>query len=211
MKSGNAICRIGVFYDGSFFAYAQAYYYHERDLGWLRFQPFHAFIESFLAQKEQGYASYKVVYAAWHQGLFTSKKSTPEQLRRDRNLHHDLMHAGVEPKYLPISQSLHEKGVDVALAVDALQVGLDGKIDIAVLVTGDADFVPLVRALNKQGVRVLGAYFDYTPKEGNKSFMNDRLLSVVNYAVDVGALENDKDYKQAFKSLFRKKADYDDR
>jgi hypothetical protein len=47
MASGNAICRIGVFYDGSFFAYAQRYYYRERDLGWLRFQPFHAFIEAF--------------------------------------------------------------------------------------------------------------------------------------------------------------------
>ena len=32
MTSSNAICRIGVFYDGSFFTYAQHYYYHERDL-----------------------------------------------------------------------------------------------------------------------------------------------------------------------------------
>ncbi|MGH8701007.1 MAG: hypothetical protein ACREVR_07490, partial [Burkholderiales bacterium] len=63
-------------------------------------------------------------YAAWHQGLFTSKKATPEQLRSDRNLYHDLMHAGVEPKYLPMSQTLGEKGTDVALAVDALKVGL---------------------------------------------------------------------------------------
>ena len=101
MNSGNAICRIGVFYDGSFFAYAQRYYYHERDLGWLRFQPFHSFIESFISQKEQSYASYKVVYASWHQGLFTSTKATLEQLRSDRNLHQDLMHAGIEPKYLP--------------------------------------------------------------------------------------------------------------
>src|SRR5688572_4763924 len=89
MASSNTICRIGVFYDGSFFAYAQRYYYHERHLGWLRFQPLHAFIEEFMAQKEQGYASYKIVYAAWHQGLFTSKKATDEQLRADRNLHHD--------------------------------------------------------------------------------------------------------------------------
>ncbi len=37
MASSNAICRIGVFYDGSFFAYAHRYYYRERDLGWLRF------------------------------------------------------------------------------------------------------------------------------------------------------------------------------
>jgi uncharacterized LabA/DUF88 family protein len=53
-----------------------------------------------------------------------------------------------------MSQTRGEKGIDVALAVDALQVGLGGTIDIAVLVTGDGDFVPLVRALNKQGVRV---------------------------------------------------------
>src|SRR5262249_2041900 len=119
MASSNSICRIGVFYDGSFFKYAQHYYYHERDLGWLRFQPLHAFIEAFIAQKEQGYASYKDVYAAWHQGLYTSKNATPEQLRSDRNLHHDLMHSGVEPKYLPMSQTQGEKGTDVALAVDA--------------------------------------------------------------------------------------------
>ena len=210
MASSNAICRIGVFYDGSFFVYAQRYYYHDRDLGWLVFQPLHTFLEAFIAKKEQGYASYKVVYAAWHQGLFTSKNATPEQLRIDRNRHHDLMHAGVEPKYLPMSQTRGEKGIDVALAVDALQIGLGNKIDIAVLVTGDGDFVPLVRALNKQGVRVLGAYFEFQMKDGKKSFINERLLSVVNYAVDINALENDKEYKQVFKSLFRKKADFEE-
>ena len=145
MKSPGAICRIGVFYDGSFFAYAQRFFYHERKLGWLRFQPFHSFLEQFIRTKEQGFASYKVVYAAWHQGLFSSKDATLEHLRGDRNHYHDLLHAGVEPKYLPMSQGQGEKGTDVALAVDALQVGIDGKIDIAVLVTGDGDFVPLVR------------------------------------------------------------------
>ena len=109
-----------------------------------------------------------------------------------------------------MSQTQGEKGIDVALAVDALQVGLDGKIDIAVLVTGDGDFVPLVRALNKQGVRVLGVYFEFQTKDGKKSFINERLRSVVNYAVDVNALENDKEYKQAFKALFWKSADFED-
>src|SRR6267378_8452716 len=210
MGEHGAICRLGVFYDGSFFSYAQHYYYHERQLGWLRFPELHHFLEKYIGLREQGFASYKVVYAGWYQGLFTSKDATLEQLKRDRNLYHDLMHAGVEPKYLPMSQKLGEKGVDVALTVDALQVGLDGKIDIAVLVTGDGDFVPLVRALNKQGVRVLGVYFEFQAKDGKKSFINERLLSVVNYAVDVNALENDKEYKQAFKSLFRKSADFED-
>jgi uncharacterized LabA/DUF88 family protein len=150
MKPPGALCRIGVFYDGSFFAKAQRFYYRERKLGWLQFQPFHALLQRILLTKEQGFANYKVVYAAWHQGLFTTTDATLEHLRRDRRQDHDLLHAGVEPKYLPMSQSLGEKGTDVALAIDALQVGIDGKIDIAVLVTGDGDFVPLVRALNKQ-------------------------------------------------------------
>jgi uncharacterized LabA/DUF88 family protein len=203
MSRASSICRIGVFYDGSFFAYAQHYYYHERKLGWLSFQPFHTFIEDFVSQKEQGYSSYKVVYASWHQALSTSKKVTPEQLKFDRNLYHDLMHAGIEPKYLPMSEGQWEKGTDVALAVDALQIGLDDKIDVAVLVTGDADFVPLVRALNKLGIRALAAYFQFEGKDGKKSYINERLLAAVNYAVDLNALERDKEFKQAFTSLFR--------
>lgn len=68
----------------------------------------------------------------------------------------------------------------------------------------------MVRALNKQGVRVLGAYLKFQSKDGKKSYINERLLSVVNYAVDFNALESDKEYKQAFKSLFRKSAESGD-
>src|SRR5258708_1934351 len=131
-------------------------------------------------------------------------------MKRDGNGHHELRRGGVEHEYLPMSQAEGEKGVDVALAVDALEVGLGRMIDIAVLVTGDGDFVPLVRALNKQGVRVLAVYFEFHAKDGTKGFINERLLSVVNYAVDVNALENDKEYKRAFKSLFWKSVDFED-
>ena len=153
MNAHNSICRIGVFYDGSYFVAAQRYFYHERGIGWLSFRPLHSFFERFISTKEQGFFSYKVVYASWHQGLFSPTDATEEQLRSDRRRDHDLLHARIEPKYLPMSQSQGEKGTDVALAVDALQTGLDGKIDLAVLVTGDGDFVPLVSALNKQGIR----------------------------------------------------------
>src|SRR5204863_9146824 len=93
---------------------------------------------------------------------------------------------------------------EVALAVDALQVGLGRMIDVAVLVTGDGDFVPLVRALNKQGVRVLAAYFAFESKDGSKSFINERLLAAANYGVDIDALGSSKEHKQDFATLFRK-------
>jgi len=200
----NGICRLGVFYDGSFLTYFQNYLYHERKLGWFDFKEFHRLLQEYVRTKEQGSFAYKVVYAAWFQGLFTSTRSEEHQLRRERGLHHDLMHAGIEAKYLPMSASEQEKGVDVALAVDALQIGLKNQIDIAVLVTGDGDFVPLVRALNKNGVRVVVAYFTYESKTGGKGFANDRLLAAANYELDISSLENDKEFRALFKALFKK-------
>ena len=123
MGEHGAICRLGVFYDGSFFSYAQHYYYHERKLGWLRFPELHHFLEKYIGLREQGFASYKV---------------------------------------------------------------------------------PLVRALNKQGVRALAAYFAFEKEDGGKSFINERLLAAANYAVDIAALESSKEHKQDFATLFRK-------
>lgn len=197
-----SICRIGVFYDGSYFAYAQNYFFHKRQLGWLSFKPFHSLVEATMREKEQGFLNYRVVYSSWTQGLFTNACAEERNLRKDRNLHHDLMHAGVEVRYLPISCNNREKGVDVALALDCLQIGLAGKIDVAVLVTGDGDMVPLAQALMKNGVRVMAVHFDYEEEQG-KSFINERLKAACNYCLNVNALETDKDYKTGFKNLFR--------
>jgi uncharacterized LabA/DUF88 family protein len=197
-----SLCRIGVFYDGTYFTYAQIHFYANKKLGWMMFTPFHSVIEGFIREKEQGYFNYRVVYAGWYQGLFTSGQSNDHQRRVERNRHIDLMHAGIEPKYVPMSQTQGEKGVDIAMAIDALQVGLEDKIDIAVLVTGDGDFVPLVRALMKNGVRVAIAYFEYESEKG-KSFANERLLSVSNYSLNINELEKDRKNQGLFRGLFR--------
>jgi len=98
------IFRVAVFYDGSHFNYAQNYFYG-RGLGWLSFQPLHRYIEGYIKEKIQGDFEYKVVYSAWYQGLFTVKNSDDKKLRRERGRHHDLMHAGVETKFHPMSQT----------------------------------------------------------------------------------------------------------
>jgi hypothetical protein len=202
-----SLCRIGVFYDGSYFTYARNHFFHDIKLGWLEFRPFHGLLESYMRNMEQGYSQHRVVYASWFQGMFSAKQADLHQLKRERNLFHDLMHAGIEPKYMPMPQSGHgEKGSDVALAIDAMQVGLSGSIDIAVLVTGDSDFVPLARALMKQGIRVMAAYFEYDDGE-HKSFINERLVNVCNYSLNINATQRDKDLKALFKSLFRRVED----
>jgi uncharacterized LabA/DUF88 family protein len=197
-----SLCRIGVFYDGSYFTYAQLYFYAERQLGWLSFPPFHTLIENSIREKEQGYFNYRVVCAGWYQGLFTSTQSNDRQRRIDRNRHIDLMHAGIEPKYAPMSQEDGEKGIDIAMAIDTLQIGLEGKIDVAVLVTGDGDFVPLVRALMKHGIRVATVYFEYQSIK-RRSFASDRLLTASNYTLNITELEKDRKNSGLFRSLFR--------
>ena len=92
-----------------------------RKIGWLDFKPFHGLIENYIRSKEQGYTHYRVVYGAWFQGMFGAGDAEERQLRNDRNLYHDLMHAGIDPKFMPMPQSgSNEKGADVALAIEAM-------------------------------------------------------------------------------------------
>lgn len=198
-----SLSRIGVFYDGSYFTYAQLHYNTIPEKGWIVFEPLHELIEQIVAEKEQGFNSYKVVYASWFQGLKHAKQTETKHLEIERNRHIDLIEAGVELKFTHNNQEQNEKGVDVKMALEVLQIALDDKIDIAVLITGDGDFIPLVRALMKQGKRVLLFYFDYE-NNYNKSFANKKLINACNYTVNFAEIEANKTLKPYFKSLFRK-------
>ena len=52
-----------------------------------------------------------------------------------------------------------EKGVDTALVTDLIQAAIDDLLDIAVLVSADADFVPAVELVhNRTNKRVIHAH-----------------------------------------------------
>jgi len=51
-------------------------------------------------------------------------------------------------------ERFEQKGVDVLLSVDLVRMSFDHQIDAAVLLTGDSDFVPAVRAAKEAGVIV---------------------------------------------------------
>ncbi|MFN8333689.1 MAG: NYN domain-containing protein [Cyclobacteriaceae bacterium] len=208
MKNNKDFLRIGVFYDGTFFVKAQNFLYGQ-GYGWLSFQELHKLFENFSRTKEQGFSLSKVVYSAWFQGLYKSSQATEDNLRLDRKRQHDLLHAGIEPRNIPMSETQGEKGIDVYMAVETLQIGLDEKIDLAILVTGDGDFVPLVRALMKNGVRVMIAYFEFQEGDKKLSFANERLLNSANYQLCINKLEYDKEFKAEFKSIFRKPEDFE--
>lgn len=51
-------------------------------------------------------------------------------------------------------QRFEQKGVDVLLSVDLVRMSFDHQIDVAVLLTGDSDFIPAIRAAKEAGVVV---------------------------------------------------------
>lgn len=78
----------------------------------------------------------------------------------DRDRLHDLESGlkslGIEaPRVFPKSKSKGSKRVDISLSTDMLLHATRRHYDIAVLVAGDEDYVPLVRAVQSEGARVI--------------------------------------------------------
>lgn len=66
-----------------------------------------------------------------------------------------LRNVGIEaPRVFPRNRSKGSKRVDISLATDMLVHATRRHYDIAVLVAGDEDYVPLVRAVQREGARV---------------------------------------------------------
>lgn len=57
-------------------------------------------------------------------------------------------------------ESLKQKGVDTLIAIDMLSKAYEDHYDVAVLVSGDDDFLDLVRAVKNAGKQVFGAFFE---------------------------------------------------
>jgi len=74
--------------------------------------------------------------------------------------------------HLTNSKPPRQKGIDVLIAIDMLSKAYDDHYDIGILVCGDNDFVPIVKAVKDQtGKRVYGVFFkDQCPDELKREF-----------------------------------------
>ena len=73
------------------------------------------------------------------------------------------------------------KGDDIHLATDMISFAYENTYDTAILVSGDGDFVPAIRKVQKLGKKVENAYFsvsrsDFLRKVCNSSILLDEII-----------------------------------
>jgi uncharacterized LabA/DUF88 family protein len=161
------LIRVGVFYDGGYFYEVSKYYAfnHERR-SWLQFRGLHEFVENEVAKREGvNQELCRVVDAHFFRGRFSAAESERTgHLKTDRVFDDILMWASVITHYRPLKPEGakdREKGIDVWFALEAYEQAVLKRFDVLVLLTGDEDYVPLVKKVNTLGTKVMLLWWDF--------------------------------------------------
>jgi cold-shock DNA-binding domain protein len=183
------LLRIGIFYDGNYFYHVSNYYCyaHERRSR-LSISGLHDFIKR-LAGRFEGVESKfcQIVDCHYFRGRLPAMEANARQILLNERMFDDiLMREGVVTHYLPVTRG-GEKGVDVCLALEALELNIFKKFDVVALIASDGDYVPLVRKLNALGTRVmvLGWDFEYIDDNGNERYTatSGKMMNEVTYPI----------------------------
>jgi len=216
--------RVMVFYDGNFFKQGQIYFRYSEKRGWFSLSSLHSIFERYVAAKSKSSSDItKVVAAHFYDGRMTTTVAETDQLEKDRDFEMALVAAGIVPHYLPVKEtpkatsgseevrySIAQKGVDVQLALDVLDYAHEDRFDVAVLITGDEDFVPLVRRVTSLGKHVLLAYFEINGWKDDRgdshrpTFASRALIDAASWSLNFNQFVKDKDWKTELATLFFK-------
>ena len=102
---------------------------------------------------------------------------------KQRRFFYALKHIGWDVKTLPLRRyeegTPFEKGIDVMLVTDMLVAAQRNMYDIAILVSGDKDYVYPVKTIKKLGKRVELASFDHSVSTELKLAV-DRFISLTD-------------------------------
>lgn len=159
--------RVGLFIDGGFFSDVSDYYrYHHQRHARISLIGLQDYIQVRIAQLEkQDVNQCQVVEAHYFRGRFSARSAeTAGKLMDERRFDDVLMRAGIVQHYLPLQERgnrVVEKGVNVWLALEALDLAVHKGLDVVVLLASDGDYVPLARKLSSVGTRVMLLGWDF--------------------------------------------------
>ena len=190
MNDANAVKRIAVFYDGTFFWKLSNYYkYKHSRKSYIDLKGLHEYIRHRVAALEanNNASLCQIVEAHFFRGRFSlnavqKTKDPNKQLETDRFQDQILMHAGVVAHYHPMNEASNppqEKGIDVWLSLEAYDLAVHKRFDVLVLISGDSDFVPLVRKINGLGTRVLILGVDLGDSKTSQKLIDEASYTVM--------------------------------
>ena len=218
-STDSRLTRIGVFYDGMYFKHVSDYYnYTHYRKARISISGLHKFLREEVGKKEGANPRHcQIVDAHYFRGRLSATKAQERNLLLgERKFEDVLMSEGVTTHFLPVQPSRGEKGIDVWFSLEAFELAVYKRYDVSVLVTGDADYVPLVRKLNTLGTRVMLLAWDleYTDKGGieRTTRTSQALIDEVTYPVMMADIIDDRSKKNdvIIKNLFLKKVEYDE-
>jgi uncharacterized LabA/DUF88 family protein len=214
--------RVMVFYDGAYFRQGNVYFRYKEKRGWFSLSELHSVFEKYVAAKAKAPIDVTKIVAAHHyDGRTTTQVVLADQLEKERDFEMWLVGAGIIPHYLPVREtskainpgedpkfSLAQKGVDVNIAIDVLDLAHANRFDVAVLITGDEDFVPLVRRITSLDKHAMIAHFQIQPWTDERgaqhrgTFASRALLDAASWCLDFNQFIRDSDWKAEAKAMF---------
>lgn len=207
--------RIGVFYDGNFYQTGNDYYRFSHPIQRnFNLQGLSAFVKAQVAALEEVDVKYcQIVENHWFRGRFPTgmmEERYPDDQKRlhqmtcERRQLDIFTRLGMVIHNTPMQINLKtnepiEKGVDVWLSLEALELAYLKRFDILVLVAGDSDYIPLIRKLNGLGTRVMIVGFDleYMNAKGYWQTIktSQNLLMECAYPVILNAIIDDASHR----------------
>lgn len=206
-RKPSKLISIGIFYDGSYFFKVSNFYKfgHPRKSR-LSLDGINNFVIAKVAELEQVDEQYcHIVESHYFRGRLSAQTaSATSQLEKERIFDDVLIKAGILTHYLPLDETNYqrpvEKGIDVSLSVEALDLGYNRQFDVVVLVACDGDYVPLVKKLNGIGVRVMLLAWDFEyefetdsgQKRREHTRVSQNLINGVTYPFMMARLIDDR-------------------
>jgi uncharacterized LabA/DUF88 family protein len=94
-----------------------------------------------------------------------------------------------------------EKGIDIMLATDLLYFAWSGFYDVAILVSGDADFAYAVQAVKNMGKHVEVAYFESGISRDLLEIADNRYLLDRNFFTNLWVVKRSPRYRRPIKKM----------
>ena len=146
-----------------------------------------------------------IIEAHYFRGrLSAHTASAADQLEKERIFDDVMIKAGILTHYHPLDETNYqhpvEKGIDVMLSVESLDLAYQRQFDVVVLVACDGDYVALVKKLNAIGTRVMLLAWDFSyeyetdsgTKKREYTRVSQSLINVVTYPQMMSRLIDDR-------------------